>query len=63
MHHTGLNIPDVKLGLFHGKMDGDRLDDKATWDWATLCGDIWQKHGKMVADAAQYIPGHYGRTP
>jgi hypothetical protein len=23
-------------------MDCDRLNDKATWDWATLCGDIWQ---------------------
>ena len=63
MHHTALNLPDAILGLFRGKMDCDRSDDKSTWDWATLRNNNWQVHGRMVADATQYIPGHYGQTP
>ena len=63
MHHTALNLPDLILGLFRGKIDCDPDDDRSTWDWATLRDNDWQAHGQMVADAVQYIPGHYGRTP
>ena len=63
MHHTALNLPDLILSLFRGKIDCDLDDDRSTLDWATLRDNDWQAHGQMVADAVQYIPGHYGRTP
>jgi hypothetical protein len=26
----------------------DKGNDKTTWDWAILTGQVWKKHGKVV---------------
>ena len=63
MHLTALNITDLKLGLFRGTIDCNPLDNKATWDWMVLQGNIWINHGKAVADAMPYLPGSFDRPP
>lgn len=63
MHLTGLNIPDLFLGLWRGNLDCDDSDSKAAWDWATLKGDAWIKHGQDVAACAPHLPGIYGDAP
>ena len=63
MHHPYLNIPDLLLGLWRGTIDCDKDDDKETWDWAVLKGNIWKEHGKTVADATPYMPGSFDRPP
>ena len=45
-------------------MPFDRMtDSKLTWDWATLTGDTWIQHGKLVAAATQYFPPSFHRPP
>jgi hypothetical protein len=63
MHLASLNIPDILLNLWRGKVDCDKNDNKATWDWATLQGDTWLNHGEIVANATPYIPGSFDRPP
>ena len=63
MHLASLNIPDLLINLWRGKMDCDTNDNKATWDWATLQGDTWLKHGERVANATPYLPGSFDRPP
>lgn len=63
MHLPGLNLPDLLIPLWRGLFDCDRTDNKATWTWAVLKGDIWKAHGKMVADATPYFPGSFDRPP
>ena len=38
-------------------------DSTGPWPWAVLTGDAWVTHGKVVADAARYLPTSFGRTP
>ncbi|KAF8164218.1 hypothetical protein K438DRAFT_2067351 [Mycena galopus ATCC 62051] len=63
MHLFALNIPDLLISLWRGTLPCDPNDDKATWDWAVLVGDVWDKHGKFVARAAKYLPGCFDRPP
>ena len=63
MHLLSLNIPDLLIGLWRGTIDCDRRDNRATWDWAVLQGDIWETHGKQVAAATPYLPGSFDRPP
>ncbi|GBE89768.1 hypothetical protein SCP_1700930 [Sparassis crispa] len=59
MHLASLNIPDLLIPLFRGTLECDKDDDKSEWDWVVLVGEIWQIHGKMVADARPYLPGSF----
>jgi hypothetical protein len=63
MHLISLNLTDLLLGLWRGILDCDPHDDRASWDWAVLKGDIWKNHGKRVADATRYLPGSFDRPP
>ena len=51
MHLFGLNIGKLLIPLWHGIFKCESTDDKATWDWATLVGNTWQTHGKLVTAA------------
>jgi hypothetical protein len=63
MHLLSLNIPDLLINLWRGMLDCDRNNDRTTWDWATLTGDVWEMHGRQVADATPYLPGSFDRPP
>ncbi|KAL6301922.1 hypothetical protein BKA93DRAFT_861789 [Sparassis latifolia] len=63
MHLASLNIPDLLIPLFRGTLECDKDDDKSEWDWVVLVGEIWQIHGKMVADARPYLPESFDRPP
>ncbi|KAJ7246889.1 hypothetical protein B0H12DRAFT_1203245 [Mycena haematopus] len=63
MHLFALNIPDLLFSLWRGTMPCDPNDDKTTWDWVVLVGDVWDKHSKVVARAAKYLPGCFDRPP
>jgi len=40
MHLGALNISDLMIGLWQGTIDCTRPDDRATWDWAILQGEV-----------------------
>jgi hypothetical protein len=63
MHLGALNLSDLMISLWRGTIDCTRPDDKETWTWLVLRGDIWQKHGKSVADALYYLPSSFERPP
>jgi hypothetical protein len=64
MHLVSLNLTDLLLGLWRGSLDVDSTsDDKETWHWAVLKGDIWKEHGKRVAAATTYLPSSFDRPP
>ncbi|KAH9855134.1 hypothetical protein C2E23DRAFT_724630 [Lenzites betulinus] len=64
MHLIALNLPDLILSLLRATLPHDAPDDKDTWDWACLRDPaVWKAHGKLVADATQYLPGSFDRPP
>ena len=63
MHLAVLNLTDLMISLWRGTIDCTTLDNKSTWDWAVLQGDIWQQHGKAVAAALPYLPSSFDRPP
>jgi len=63
MHLAALNLTDLMISLWRGTIDCTRPDDKSTWDWAVLRGDVWQDHGRAVAAALHYLPSSFDRPP
>ncbi|KAF5379709.1 hypothetical protein D9615_005670 [Tricholomella constricta] len=63
MHLTGLNDPDLLLGLWRGTIKSYSPDSKDTWEWKVLVGKVWDSHGKTIAMATPYIPSSFGRAP
>ena len=65
MHLVALNITDLLLGLWRGSIDCDTKngDDRGSWDWAVLTGDVWKEHGVRVAEATPYLPDSFDRPP
>jgi hypothetical protein len=63
MHLGSPNIGELFVALFRGTLRCDPTDDKATWDWATLVGETWIEHGKLVAAATRYFPSSFHRPP
>ncbi|GJF00949.1 hypothetical protein PsYK624_172530 [Phanerochaete sordida] len=61
--HAVLNLAELLVGLWRGKLHCDKNDDKATWDWAVLVGDVWEEHGKAVERCKAYLPGSFDRAP
>lgn len=63
MHLISLNIPDLLLNLWRGTLYHEKGDDKSTWDWAVLHGDVWKEHGKLVASTTPHLPGSFDHPP
>ncbi|KAJ3558608.1 hypothetical protein NM688_g830 [Phlebia brevispora] len=63
MHLVSINLPDLLLKLWRGTLDCDKDDDKATWEWAVLTGEIWKTHGRTVGATKPYLPGSFDRAP
>ena len=63
MHLISLNIPEILIKLWRGTLECDPNDDKETWDWAVLTGDVWKEHGQQVANTRPYLPGSFDRPP
>lgn len=63
MHLISLNLSDLFIGLWHGTIDIDKADDIDDWDWATLKGENWKKHGAVVAKTRSFWPSSFDRTP
>ncbi|KAF8058213.1 hypothetical protein FPV67DRAFT_1428629 [Lyophyllum atratum] len=60
MHLPSLNIPDLLISLWRGTLKHSNDDH---WEWATLVGDVWIDHGKLVEGATQYFPSSFHRPP
>ncbi len=63
MHHCSLNLPDLLIPLWRGTFNCSATDNRSSWDWAVLKGEIWVDHGKAVAAATPYLPGSFDRPP
>src|SRR6266702_4789890 len=63
MHLAALNLSDLMLSLWRGTIDCTTPDDRSTWTWTVLWGDVWQQHGKSVADTLHYLPSSFDRPP
>ncbi|KLO10906.1 hypothetical protein SCHPADRAFT_916213 [Schizopora paradoxa] len=63
MHLVALNVPDLMLSLYTGKLPCSRNDSTASWTWAVLKDETWTLHGKLVAGAAPYLPGSFDKAP
>ena len=63
MHLLFINLGELLIPLWRGTLRCDPTDDQASWDWATLTGNIWQTHGQLVADATSFFPSSFHRPP
>jgi hypothetical protein len=63
MHLAALNLSDLMISLWRGTIDCTRPDDKSSWTWVVLRGEVWQHHGKAVADTLHYLPSSFDRPP
>jgi hypothetical protein len=63
MHLLFINIPELLVSLWQGKIKCEVTDDKTTWDWVTLIGPVWKTHGQLVADSTPYFPSSFHRPP
>ncbi|KAJ3808249.1 hypothetical protein F5876DRAFT_90140 [Lentinula aff. lateritia] len=63
MHHLGLNFGELLIPLWKGKLDCGRTDNNNTWTWATLTGETWEYHGKLIAEARKFFPSSFHRPP
>jgi len=65
MHQPVINLTALMFELWCDQRgEGCRKGDPdGVWPWAVLTGDVWQAHGKAVADAARYFPRSFDRTP
>ena len=63
MHLLSLNLGELLTLLWRGMLKCESTDDKIDWDWATLIGDTWKTHGKLVASATKFFPSFFHRTP
>jgi len=63
MHLLFINLGELLVPLWRGTLSCDSSDDKNTWNWATLTGNTWLEHGKLVADAKKYFPSSFHRPP
>ena len=65
MHQPVINLTALMFELWCDQAgEGCRKGDPhGVWPWAVLKGDIWEAHGKAVADATRYFPRSFDRTP
>ncbi|KAG0692548.1 hypothetical protein DFH29DRAFT_817451 [Suillus ampliporus] len=63
MHLISLNIPDLLIPLWRGTFECDADDDKSTWTWAVLTGNVWKDFGKAVTATTPHLPGFFDHPP
>jgi hypothetical protein len=63
MHLIFINLDELLIPLWQGTMKCDITDSPSSWEWATLTGDAWQVHGKVVANATQFFPSSFHHPP
>jgi hypothetical protein len=63
MHLGALNLSDLMISLWCGTIDCTNPDNKASWDWAVLQGEVWQQHSKAVTDSLHYLPSLFDHPP
>ena len=63
MHLLFINLGELLIPLWRGILPCEPSDNKDSWVWATLTGDTWFAHGKLVADATKYFPSSFHRPP
>lgn len=63
MHLISINIPELLLKLWRGQFKCHSTDDKATWDWVCLTGEVWKLHGKQVEELLKFLPNSFDRPP
>lgn len=63
MHLVCLNIGELLIPLWRGTFKCEASDDKTTWDWAKLTGNVWLDHGKLVASSTKHFPPTFHRPP
>jgi len=63
MHQPVLNLTALMFDLWCDREGCRKGDLNGVWDWAVLKGDVWETHGKAVADAASCFPRSFDRTP
>ena len=63
MHLGFINLGELLIPLWCGAIQCDATDNKATWDWATLVGQTWIKHGKLIAATTKYFPSLFHHPP
>ena len=65
MHEPVINLTALMFELWCDQAgEGCRKGDPhGVWPWAVLTGDVWEAHGKAVADAARSFPCSFDRTP
>jgi hypothetical protein len=63
MHLVFINLGELLIPLWRGTMKCDTTDSLSSWEWVTLTGDVWQAHGRLVADATPFFPSSFHRPP
>jgi len=63
MHLIFINLGELLIPLWQGTMKCDVTDSISSWDWATMTGDAWEVHRKVVADATPFFPSLFHRPP
>jgi hypothetical protein len=63
MHQPLINMATLLFDLWCERPAARSYDPHGDWPWAVLTGATWVRHGKVVADAARYLPTSFGRTP
>ncbi|RXW11941.1 hypothetical protein EST38_g13914 [Candolleomyces aberdarensis] len=63
MHLFWINLGELMVPLFRGKLKCENTDDIKSWDWAVLQGPNWTNFGKLVADSTVHFPSSFERPP
>ena len=63
MHLGMLNLSDLMISLWRGTIDCTKPDDRSTWTWLVLRGNVWQQHGKAVANALHHLLSSFDHPP
>ena len=63
MHQPLINLTALLLDLWCARPDARDYDRTTVWPWAVLTGDVWEEHGKAVAQASKHLPTSFGRVP
>lgn len=61
--HLILNLADLLMALWRGTLDCASTDSRSSWTWAVLTGNVWQTHGRDVANSTPHLPGSFNRPP
>ncbi|KAF5336584.1 hypothetical protein D9611_006636 [Ephemerocybe angulata] len=63
MHLFFINLGQLFIPLWQGKLPCEATDSKASWTWARLTGEQWKQHGALVGESHRYFPSMFHRTP